>query len=112
MIRLLPRSTPTYTLFSYTTLFRSALVPPCRRRPALQEMIEELQPPPGEVELILRAILVRRVARALVLQHHHGLAQAAQKIEVLHALEERRCFIVVVLADQQDRKSTRLNSSH
>src|SRR3546814_5262892 len=66
-------------------------------------MVEELQPPPGEVELILRAILVRRVARALVLQHHHGLAQAAQKIEVLHALEERRCFIVVVLADQQRR---------
>src|SRR3546814_7907611 len=64
-----------------------ALGPPCRRRPALQEMIEELQPPPGEVELILRAILVRRVARALVLQHHHRLAQATQKIELLPALE-------------------------
>src|SRR3712207_8124144 len=85
MIRLPPRS----TLFPYTTLFRSPVGRPDHRVPRLRR--------PGDLARAAR----RRAGARIVLQRR------AQALAVaLHVAE------LDLLVATQDRKSTRLNSSH
>src|SRR3712207_8589341 len=83
MIRLPPRS----TLFPYTTLFRSG--------PLLGEVDDVL----GVVARPLHVPLARLERHADRVQRGHPLELLAGGVELLHLVEE-------------DRKSTRLNSSH
>src|SRR2546429_3285951 len=92
MIRRPPRS----TLFPYTTLFRSVPVPPVHEFPvrgrglALPIDVQALDPARDGQELI-----------------HERLVQGRRHLEQPLDLREVR-----VVAAHQDRKSTRLNSSH
>src|SRR3546814_19074704 len=100
MIRRPPSSTRTDTLFPYTTLFRS-----------LQSDLQQLGIAPydhgrldHEVRHPVRRVRLQVLGDALcqgaeidLLQHHIGPRHAGE-------LEE--------IVNQQDRKSTRLNSSH
>src|SRR3712207_6861694 len=79
------RRPPRSTLFPYTTLFRS------------QRRISPRLPVEARVLLEVRGLLVRRLARVA-----HGA----------HVLERLRRDLVRVHLVAQDRKSTRLNSSH
>src|SRR3546814_17130720 len=98
MIRRPPRSTRTYTLFPYTTLFRAARIDREAERAGRARAVEQgvhhhhprvarrpLQPEGGEARELLR----RRLAAVQ--------GQSARRKPVVQAL---------------DRKSTRLNSSH
>src|SRR3546814_9843794 len=106
MIRRPPRSTRTDTLFPYTTLFRSRL-----RRSAWNDAL-----PVGAVDVAVR----ERPRHVAIAADHHG-GQAGQG-EALHVdLAARRAQVRVAQAraeprarraQAQDRKSTRLNSSH
>src|SRR5256885_12432095 len=87
MIRRPPRS----TLFPYTTLFRSGDDAPLG------------EPAPEEI-VALTADNVLHVQRAV--DHHHAHDRGADRD--LRGDHEGRC----ALATQEDRKSTRLNSSH
>src|SRR3546814_19894699 len=112
MIRQPPRSTRTETLFPYSTLFRSigeikaALgveddVVGGRKRPPVHRSQQRLEPSAPDVQALDRAagIVGRRADRN------------AQAVDL-------GPFIAAVVADDegavggQDRKSTRLNSSH
>src|SRR3546814_7718675 len=108
MIRLPPRSTRTDTLFPYTTLFRShrdlafgaALAEAAGHQDAVHvlELLDRavaLEDPgvqPGHVDLHI-------VGDAAV---REGLRQRLVGVEQAHVLAD----------DAEDRKSTRLNSSH
>src|SRR3712207_8416440 len=83
MIRRPPRS----TLFPYTTLFRSEVAEDDGEDPHRRQRVQERPRPPQERTLVLAAKLTQG--------------------EVRHQLPRRR-----KLANVQDRKSTRLNSSH
>src|SRR3546814_6191847 len=106
MIRRPPRSTRTDTLFPYTTLFRSPLAPPSAAAP--------LPPPHG----FATGRSVRSADRRIGGEPHIQII-----IERLHQLLElmleevvgARNLVVMdrdALLGAQDRKSTRLNSSH
>src|SRR5688572_32052169 len=84
MMRRPPRS----TLFPYTTLFRSHAL--ARRF----QKIDVVEPSVAETIEILRGLRTR-------FEEHHGITYAD---DALVAAAE--------LAERQDRKSTRLNSSH
>src|SRR3546814_16257114 len=92
MIRRPPRSTRTYTLFPYTTLFRSA--------------DPELQLEVGDAghEVGVAGALAVAVDRALQLG---GTAQHGG-----HRVGDRAAAVVLGVDAELDRKSTRLNSSH
>src|SRR3546814_18093152 len=100
MIRLPPRSTRTGTLFPYTTLFRS----PARR-------FDHRSPGPnqtGRAEVLQRSILATALSAALA-----GPALAGPAV-VQGPGAEPECFVPWDEETRyfQDRKSTRLNSSH
>src|SRR3546814_9337273 len=109
MIRRPPRSTRTDTLFPYTTLFRS--------------------PPGGEVAVhrIMRRGLVGEKVRmdaapdhlgqdlggVAEQAHRYGFAFRVARLDHRDRLvDARRLPVEIAGAQTQDRKSTRLNSSH
>src|SRR5690606_41434439 len=92
-----PRRPPTSTLFPYTTLFRSR-ARPCRRcRRCRRRRIPVFPGPPST--LPVRPPPARCSGRRLVL-------------DALVDRPEDGAAVAVEHLDAQDRKSTRLNSSH
>src|SRR3546814_18056894 len=107
MIRRPPRSTRTDTLFPYTPLFRSrlvGLVPVGHRLELLAVPLRDARP------------VVAHVVGARGLDRAHDVAEAQLvqaflgDVQVLEA--PAHLFRRHVLALAEDRKSTRLNSSH
>src|SRR5207244_13576627 len=94
----LPPRPPTFTLFPYTTLFRSHL--PAARPVAhgLVQPLEQSTVAAPHVDDVLRL-------RCVVVPVEASNDQIAQRGEVLLMLES-------AADDVEDRKSTRLNSSH
>src|SRR3546814_3570866 len=107
MIRRPPRSTRTYTLLPYTTLFRSLL----RCRDVLEGLVDFL----GWIGLL--DVDAKHVDAGLVAVEHF-LRAFADKIGDLGALRTNRRIqrhtgdSGAHRAFGEDRKSTRLNSSH
>src|SRR3546814_14774921 len=89
IIRRPPRSTPTYTLVPYTTLFRSAAI-------------------------FIAAGLKHRISAGRVLSIY--LDALSDEAPTMRGTEEARVVVIapadVVAIIDIDRKSTRLNSSH
>src|SRR3546814_4479996 len=117
MIRRPPRSTRTDTLFPYTTPFRSLLGIPAVTcgaegedallRPAL------LLVAPRAAEGDIEAVEVERLLQSL------GLPHVGVQGAMVERVDAARLRLGVLIDDQvhpalrgQDRKSTRLNSSH
>src|SRR3546814_19817767 len=99
MIRLPPRSTRTYTLLPYTTLFRS--------RDRMQR-IETLSAELAELERVEREITQRQAVLDAT-----KARQREQLAELERDRRERRATVATLDERyQEDRKSTRLNSSH
>src|SRR3546814_6607470 len=116
MIRRPPRSTRTDTLFPYTTLFRSAAM--TRRRAGQLQISRRLV----EARLVgedadrpaKRSAAVKRALRAA--QHFDAIDIVKLEIRLRRSLGDG-CFVDIdpdgrLLAGVEDRKSTRLNSSH
>src|SRR3546814_12736341 len=111
MIRRPPRSTRTDTLFPYTTLFRSEMP----RDPAPYEAS------PEELETFYREmLLIRRFEEKAGQLYGLGLiggfchlyiGQEAVAVGLQSALDGDKDSVITGYRDQ-DRKSTRLNSSH
>src|SRR3546814_16283387 len=108
MIRRPPRSTRTDTLFPYTTLFRSPVITREEQRRAMAAVLDK-----AGIGAITRNFVL------VVAQNHRLFALPAMIEAYLAELARRRGEIAVkvtsarTLSDaQQDRKSTRLNSSH
>src|SRR3546814_11999325 len=102
MIRRPPRSTRTYTLFPYTTLFRSRVdIAQDREVPPAARSIRDPRPPEGEGVEGLR----RNAADRL---HFHEILEAEHAAFAAVA----RCLVAAERRAGADRKSTRLNSSH
>src|SRR3546814_20661627 len=99
MIRPPPRSTRTDTLFPYTTLFRSFLH---LRRAVFLHMIAADR---NAVEL---RHLARGVAENIADDPHRGFG----RVDIGVADHELLQNVVLDGPVEQDRKSTRLNSSH
>src|SRR3546814_17887969 len=102
MIRRPPRSTRTDPLFPYPTLFRSYTVatvrdPMARRVKSLNERREQLKAGITASTTRRRAKLVKKN------QTTDGMRSFLQSLKVLQDDQVK---------DAQDRKSTRLNSSH
>src|SRR3546814_10989370 len=97
MIRRPPRTTRTDTLFPYTTLFRSE--PTTALDVTIQAQI-----------LLLLAELQREFQMGLLLITHDlgVVARVADRVAVMYAGE----IVEQGTAQEVDRKSTRLNSSH
>src|SRR3546814_16397070 len=98
MIRRPPRSTRTDTLFPYTTLFRSAV----ERRPPR---------PVARVDIAVRRGHVQRIDRPQRQRRLDPLGAGAVDI----AIGEGAIVVIDLVgrvAQERDRKSTRLNSSH
>src|SRR3546814_11354593 len=100
MIRRPPRSTRTEILFPYTTLVRSAGIP--------AKMVCSATPD-AERNAAIRAFRERRLLR-LVNVDLFGEGFDVPAIEVGSFARPTQSF--AVYAQQLDRKSTRLNSSH
>src|SRR3546814_2434730 len=112
MIRRPPRSTRTYTLFPYTTLFRS------QRRLLAPGAGAHLQNSIALVRLVLRQeqdldpVVENRNARA---QGLRLLLGQRLHLGIRRRIVEQRLGLGQLpphLAERADRKSTRLNSSH
>src|SRR3546814_14751580 len=97
MIRRPPRSTRTDTLFPYTTLFRSA--------PADIHLPIDAFPRGRRIRLLIvdDSVVARSVLERIVTQD--------ERFEVCEKLSNA-ADAVSYLSGHQDRKSTRLNSSH
>src|SRR3546814_12824307 len=106
MLRRPPRSTRTDTLFPYTTLFRSLRhrVPVTHGDGAVIERVEVDGDAHGGADLVLAAVAPADGLGLVVVAHQ----VAAEQVEDLAG--DRREG--VLLGERQDRKSTRLNSSH
>src|SRR3546814_2515819 len=100
MIRRPPRSTRTDTLFPYTTLFRSAGAIERDERDDVAEI--------GRLHRRKRA----PHPFGFELEHPDRLAALEQRIDFLVIPRERVEIDVDPAQREQDRKSTRLNSSH
>src|SRR3546814_16662617 len=102
MIRRPPRSTRTDTLFPYTTLFRSTLH---TLRHSFATMANEL----GFTEATIASMLGHRLGTITSRYIHHldsSLVAAATRVS------QHIADLLQAGADEADRKSTRLNSSH
>src|SRR3546814_10986410 len=100
MIRQPPRSTRTDTLFPYTTLFRSGIAVGRDDHRAAGEAEKSVLGADENLHALRRASEVEQAdERVLGLQKGEELADAPEILQRVHIL-------------QQDRKSTRLNSSH
>src|SRR3546814_1051099 len=105
MIRRPPRSTRTDTLFPYTTLFRSRA--PARLSAVLPRRSKLPMGQPGAVALFADGPLGPcRMGRASPGDRAPGLPAADLPAGV------DRCRNALAGGDGEDRKSTRLNSSH
>src|SRR3546814_1121914 len=108
MIRRPPRSTPTDTLFPYTTLFRSAVRASGHRAAATVPALRV-----GDQEQVRIGIVERRVEDDAALwpqlEPERGFARADARAA---AGAEVDFQIFLGLLEPRDRKSTRLNSSH
>src|SRR3546814_2689999 len=126
MIRRPPRSTRTDTLFPYTTLFRSRvrsdgtasqIAGPFARRARRQGARGLSDLPPQEVNH-LRRIPLRRtdvpadLTALAVDQQGRRQAERIQLVRRLAALVDVLCEVLHADFGVEDRKSTRLNSSH
>src|SRR3546814_3597524 len=107
MIRRPPRSTRTDTLFPYTTLFRSARSRDQADLSALVgfNIIDRVLNGPD-----LFRCVVRNFHAEFFFESHDQL----DNVEAVSAqiVDEARLFVHLFGFDAQDRKSTRLNSSH
>src|SRR3546814_13581907 len=112
MLRRPPRSTPTDTLFPYTTLFRSprslGAATFCRRAPCAVSDIEPrfCESPIPNTESRLSTRQRPLAAFDEVEEVAHVGAVAGHAGQLLPGVGE------AAVGDVQDRKSTRLNSSH
>src|SRR3546814_11421357 len=97
MIRRPPRSTRTYTLFPYTTLFRSAA-------PAIAEARDQIR--------IVGSSTVFPYTQAVSEEFANKSSFSAPVVESTGTGGGMKIFCQGVGADHPDRKSTRLNSSH
>src|SRR3546814_12860584 len=113
MIRRPPRSTRTYTLFPYTTLFRSAVLHLqrhlVRQRRCLQVIVVHVEHDVAEVvrivERCVRAVdRLDRVARAGV-GPRRGSAGAVVAVDRGYLLAVPRAVCAVFLAVEEDRQS-------
>src|SRR3546814_3307394 len=113
MIRRPPRSTRTDTLFPYTTLFRSSWVdeanpayvlPECRLK-SRKRMTDQI-PEPCDT-LIEAGFVVPVEPHGVILEDHAVAVRDGAIVAILPRAEARARFDAA-----QDRKSTRLNSSH
>src|SRR3546814_4174815 len=117
MIRRPPRSTRTYTLFPYTTLFRSGH---CQRGGARQaRRILYLYTDADRMNDILAKILQTKkteIAAARQMRSESDvLREAKSRKDVrgfIRAIEEKIAKNKPAVIAELDRKSTRLNSSH
>src|SRR3546814_4877956 len=116
MIRRPPRSTRTDTLFPYTTLFRSSAGRRQLERAGIEvgELIGREQ---GEAAAagdatgdILHQVVMRRDADAVA--DPDAWRGAGQQAEAVRRGEGRKQLRNRLRLHRQDRKSTRLNSSH
>src|SRR3546814_19187251 len=96
-----PRSTRTNTLFPYTTLFRAAV--PVDGEPVEIESAQREQ-------LVQSLRGVREAQRVKFRQPQRRLALACGRIGIGHSAAADRVAGIGIA--QEDRKSTRLNSSH
>src|SRR3546814_1205264 len=104
MIRRPPRSTRTYTLFPYTTLFRSRLVVPGLDTAGLA-LAAVMSVDGAAVAVLYTVDQGRRDLLAAVDQHGIGGGETQQR-RLVRPERHGKC------ARQIDRTSTRLNSSH
>src|SRR3546814_14390165 len=98
MIRLTPRSTRTYTLFPYTTLFRSTLIH--KFEAAVNQSKERFSSP--EIYILI--------------DEGHRSQYGSFNVK-MQKVFPNACFIAftgtpLMKKEKRDRKSTRLNSSH
>src|SRR3546814_7421236 len=121
MIRRPPRSTRTDTLFPYTTLFRSLLLGNLRqdlfRRGGGDDDVGKRLHLRRAVDVAERDMVGMRLAKGLELGGRATVLQAASRVHVgqhhdLFRREDLRRFRHEAHAEDPDRKSTRLNSSH
>src|SRR3546814_21109799 len=108
-----PRSTRTDTLFPYTTRFRSA-VEEGAVQAVLAELLGERQQRLHEARLQQALRLRRIVAEDTVAPGEGGMVQRHRHRggKVVPHDAGNPLAARAAVADQQDRKSTRLNSSH
>src|SRR3546814_2310509 len=107
MIRRPPRSTRTDTLFPYTTLFRS--VDGREVEVCLAGQSRSVQGKPGKVRAAVRRLL--RLWRGAGQLGAHR-ARSVHRAERQAVPELQRGCATQMAARSEDRKSTRLNSSH
>src|SRR3546814_17783683 len=103
MIRRPPRSTRTDTLFPYTTLFRSPDVDldPATDRERATELMKGLNTELAVADALVAADYLRTLDGA------NGKVGA-----VGYCLGGKLAFLLAIKPETEDRKSTRLNSSH
>src|SRR3546814_12000287 len=99
MLRRHPRATPTYTLFPYPTLFRSAGVK-ARHGVEARQIADYLALCGDAVDNIPGVPGIGAKTAAVLLSHFDSLDALLERIDEIAYLRFR------------DRKSTRLNSSH
>src|SRR3546814_18264883 len=104
MIRRPPRTTRTVTLFPYTTLFRSKLA-----EPDLSGPLERLA---QHDERFLGEIVGGHHEIGLFVIEHVDLVRVDELRQLERLLRFELDRVDLVLVEQEDRKSTRLNSSH
>src|SRR3546814_9318084 len=113
MIRRPPRSTRTDTLFPYTTLFRSVrqrIRMNCPRVIGLEEIVIGQLPVAIELndEMSVKDKVLQRKALGIGESRRHEFGQGSSiRIEI-----DKNQAAPQFAADGQERKSTRLNSSH
>src|SRR3546814_13530813 len=109
MIRRPPRSTRTDTLFPYTTLFRSTDFD------IVRDLIDDNQIPADVTPMVITQLredlieeTVRSVAgaRRVIVHFYNAIAPAWREIVFQMSVPQ------IIEMVEQDRKSTRLNSSH
>src|SRR3546814_9421612 len=108
MMRRPPRSTPTDTLFPYTTLFRSPLAPEIAR--AFNSSVDDLTRlathDTDDIQAMLRHTM-NRVAAEGGLDFTAGRIRASFAVHLFDSCRDLPLTQLIA-----DRKSTRLNSSH
>src|SRR3546814_3175138 len=115
MIRRPPRSTRTYTLFPYTTLFRSPLFIGAFLGPAA---IAQYRIGSRALDMMISMVIkpLQSAALTAFAQVHHKSGQVGPAyLRVTRTCALVSCpvfFGAAAIAPDLDRKSTRLNSSH
>src|SRR3546814_14752281 len=129
MLRRPPRSTRTDTLFPYTTLFRSAVAAVTGFWQALGARVETMDAAHHDMVLAVTSHLPHLIAYTIVgtaseleevtesevIKYSAGGFRDFTRIAASDPVMWRDVFLAnrdAVLATLQDRKSTRLNSSH